>query len=171
MKKNVVIGILSTLVVVLIFTSSHLYKEIKRMKVDVSYDHVLLINESRDAVDNMRATNLQDALETEDGIALIETHKDQTLQKERQFSYHMRPFPKIGNMFYEVYQIQDKVLERGEATEEDIEIYKDRLNKLYYIMMDLEHYTGSARDLFDSFHGEVDPEITEKIDQRIEADY
>ncbi|MBP3951640.1 hypothetical protein [Bacillus suaedae] len=139
------------------------------MKVDVGYDYAALIEEADNALDHMLSTNVRDALQTDHGIALIETFRTQTINKHFQFSRHYEPMPQIGDLFYELYLIQDKALEHREIPEEDIEIYKDRLEKLTYIMLDLSH--SSMPELFDTFHGNADPEVTEEIRKRIEADY
>lgn len=70
-----------------------------------------------------------------------------------------------------MYNIQDKALKQRKVSNEDLEIYKDRLEKLSFILMDLDHYPGSMPELFESFYEEADPEIAEKIKQRLEADY
>ncbi|GIO27983.1 hypothetical protein [Ornithinibacillus bavariensis] len=102
MKKNIIIKLLSVLVIVLVFTSSHFYKEAKRMKVEVGYDYLLLIQDTRYSVRDMLSI-MQEALQTEHGLDLIGSFRIETINKQSQFDHFRLPISEVGEMYFEVY--------------------------------------------------------------------
>lgn len=64
------------------------------MKTEIGYDYKWVINDARYIVNRMKETNLQEAIQTEHGIQLVDTFRDQAFIESTQFSNYIYPISK-----------------------------------------------------------------------------
>ncbi|MFD2042925.1 hypothetical protein ACFSTA_01230 [Ornithinibacillus salinisoli] len=166
MKRFSFLGIISILIIFLVLTSSNLYEDTKRYKMEIGHRYEQLVRETRSSVRQMLKVNLEEALESEYGTKLIENLNSQIRSKEIEFLRLRNDISKIGRLLRKVYEIQQSGLEQGEVSKEEINVYRNNLVKLNFILMDFDH---DIRDWYDTFT-KKDPEILTKMEKRLNED-
>ena len=71
----------------------------------------------------------------------------------------------------EIDSIQYEAIEKEAVTVDKVDVYKNDLEVLYFVLLDFESNIDSVNEWYETFKGEIPDNLVEKMDKRIEKNY
>jgi len=102
---------------------------------------------------------------------LIKTFNLEIRQQKSKFHSVPNRIPKMMTLLDEIDSIQYEAIEKEAVTVDKVDVYKNDLEVLYFVLLDFESNIDSVNEWYETFTGEIPDNLVEKMDKRIEKNY